>query len=153
VFNKRFATVGILIDLLSCITPACFGTLLWVKIPKFLVTFVCRPACLLIFFGDNYYGWWTHTYCVKIMAPRAPVISMKYWRHFVAGYVQLVQINSCLKQSKKPYENYGWFPLQMESIMCPPQNWHFLWLAKIFCSHFEKFVWIVLPNQYCSIVA
>jgi len=39
-----------------------------------------------------------------------------------------VQISNCLKRTCGHYENYGQFPL---SITCPPQNWHFLWWAKI----------------------
>jgi len=42
---------------------------------------------------------------------------------------QLFEKNFCNQNSY--YENYGEFLLQMEANMCLPQNWHFLWWAKM----------------------
>jgi len=82
-----------------------------------------------------YYYWWTYVYHIKTMTLCGPVISI-IKRHFIAGYVQPIMLQKLFKRTSaikvtSHYENYGWFPLQMEAIMCLPQNRHFLWWAKI----------------------
>jgi len=74
------------------------------------------------------------------MATHNPVISIIIWEEeillpamvnllYSSMNQQLFEKNFCNQSSR--YENYGQFPLQMEAIMCLPQNQHFLQWTKM----------------------
>jgi len=69
--------------------------------------------------AQPYYCWWIHAYCIEIITPR-PTYIFIVWKEDAS----LPAMFMCNQSSH--YENYRWFPLQMEAIMCLPQNQHFV---------------------------
>jgi len=79
--------------------------------------------------AQPYYYWWImHTtskqwHCVPQLSSEK---KMLHWQLCSTHYTA---VQTCNQSS--PYENYGRFLLQMEAILCLPQNWHFSWWAKM----------------------
>jgi len=121
-----------------CTTPACFTTFWYTIVPtlvensNFLVyllsTFLEKIIMIMIILLVN----------PRISRHRVPQLyqlssekkTLRCW--LCSIHYTVLRINNCLKRNQSShYENYGWFPLQMEAITCIPQNWHFLWWAKM----------------------
>jgi len=83
-----------------------------------------------------YFYWWTLAYHIKTMALHAPLMYLSSEKKMF--HCNLLCSSKNQKLFKKNfwnqsshYENYRWFPLQMEAITCLPQNQFFLWWAKM----------------------